>query len=183
MDYFNINFLVAFVAITAVNVVGNIILNIRIVALGLPILIAEVCFQLLVYAILARMHVRIPFRISSVPAGTIASSGAYSLVEDIIAVDGGQGRTYRQQLMDRYKASKTVRSLCHEMDLLWGISGTVIGVGTIVLAFALPDEDLAYTLAWAIPWVFAAVMTILTITICKLRLRHELMGYTGAFAA
>lgn len=49
--------------------------------------------------------------------------------------------------MDRYKASKTLRSLFHEMDLLWGISGTVVGVSTIVLGFALPDEDLTYTLS------------------------------------
>lgn len=185
MDYFNFNFLVAFVAITAVNVVGNITLSVRLVALGLPILIAEVCAQLLVFAVLARLQVRIPFRVSSVAAGTTGPSGVYSLVEDIIAVDGGQGRSYRQQLMDRYKASKTVRSLYHEMDLLWGISGTVIGIGTIALIFVLPDEDLAYALGWAIPWFFAAVVTVLTIVICKLRLRHELAdgSYLGAFAA
>lgn len=185
MDYFNFNFLAAFVAIPAVNVVGNVTLDIRVVALGLHIPIAKVCAQLLVFAVMARLHVKIPLRVSSVPAGTTGPSGAYSLVEDIVAVDSGQGRTYRQQLVNRYKARKTVQSLCHETDLLWGISGMVIGIGTISLVFAFSDEDLAFALGWAIPWFFAAVMRVLMIAICKLRLRHELVDgiYPGTFAA
>lgn len=146
MDFFHINFIIAFIAITAVSVLGNVLLDIRVVTLGLPVLIFEVSLQVLLSAILASMRVKMPFRVSSVPAGRPIKSGVLCLVEDIIAVDAGQGQTYRKQLMARYNASKVVRNLCHELDYFWGIVGTIVGAGTIVAVFIVPDANLAYIL-------------------------------------
>lgn len=146
LHYFHINFIVSFVAITAVSVIGNITLDVRIVTLGLPILITEFCAQLLVMAILARMRIKIAFRVSSVPAGRVAQSGMYVVAEDIVAVDAGEGQTHRKQLMNPYNASIVVRKLCHELDLFWGVTSTLFGAGTIIAVLAALDADLSYIL-------------------------------------
>jgi len=38
-----------------------------------------------------------PFRISSLPAGHIAHPGIFTIIEDIIAVDGGGGVKFREE--------------------------------------------------------------------------------------
>ena len=150
MDYFNINFMLGFVGITAVIVVGNITTNIRVFALGLPILMTEVSFQLLAVGVMRSFNLSAPVRISSVPAGFPVRSGVYVMAEDIVAVDAGQGQEYRQQLRDRYLASKTIRALCWEMDLIWGVAGTVVGAGTMVCLFVVPDKNVGFILGKSI---------------------------------
>lgn len=146
MDFFNINYIINFIAITVIIIVGNIILSIRTVVLGLPILIAVVSAELFLVAIFSSMGLRSPVRISSIPAGEPFRSGVYCLAEDICAVDGGFGQTFREQLQARYLASRTVRKLCWEMDLIWGVSGLIIGVGTAVMVFVIPSANVSYAL-------------------------------------
>ena len=144
MDYFNWNFLIGFCAITAVIVAGNITLEIRIVTLGLPILLCDVCAQLLLTAILAKMGVACPIRVSSVARGEKIRSGVYAIAEDIVAVDGGQGQLFREQLQERYLYSKAVRRLCFNLDILWGTTGLLAAGLTMGLIFGLPDANAAY---------------------------------------
>ena len=146
MDFFNINFIIGFLGVTAVIVVGNVILNIRVYALGVPLLMTEVCFQILIGAILKSCNVRAPFRMSTVRKGEPIRSGVYVLAEDIIAVDAGQGQKYRRQLEARYLASETVQKLCAELDWFWGVTGTVVGVVNIVLLFVGTGENVAFIL-------------------------------------
>lgn len=75
-----------------------------------------------------------------------ARSGVYLLAEDIVGVDGGQGQTFRRELATRYEASLTVRKLCWRLDMMWGISGIIVGGGIIALIYAVPDENVAYVL-------------------------------------
>lgn len=146
MDFFNINFIVATVGITAIIVTGNILINIRVFALGLPVLVAEVSFQMFLAGIARSFHVNAPVRMSSVPKGHPIRSGVYVIAEDIIAVDAGQGQTFRRQLQDRYLASVTVQSLCRRLDYIWGISGTIVGIGAAVALFIVPNENVAFNL-------------------------------------
>lgn len=150
MDYFNINFMVAFVFTTVIIVVGNVITNIRVIALGLPVIVTAVCFEMLVVGLASSFHKRAPFRMSSVPNGEMIRSGVYILAEDIIAVDAGQGQAFRRQLKNRYEASRTVKAICHEMDLIWGSLGTVVGIGAIVALFVVPNENVAFILGSSI---------------------------------
>lgn len=136
-----------FVVITAVVVAGNVITNIRVFAIGLPVLVTSVSFELLVVGVMTSFgSPRAPFRMSSVPKGDPVRSGVYVLAEDIIAVDAGQGQTFREQLQDRYLASKTVQGLCRELDLFWGFSGTAVGAGAIVALFVVPNANVAFIL-------------------------------------
>ena len=146
LDYFQWNFLAGFASITAIIVTGNVLQNVRIVTLGLPILITDVSAQLLLVGMLRLKGARAPFRMSSVYPGDRIRSGVYALTEDIVAVDGGQGQVYRQQLQDRYVHSRHMQALCLQLDVLWGASGLGVGAGCIALIFALDDANVAYIL-------------------------------------
>lgn len=89
---------------------------------------------------------RVPFRISSVAAHEPARSGVYLLAEDIVGVDGGQGQTFRRELAARYEASAAIRTLCWRLDMLWGISGVIVGGGLIALIYAVPSANVGYVL-------------------------------------
>lgn len=146
-----------------------------------------------------------PFRMSSTEAREPVRGGVYVITEDIIAVDGGQGETFRRELAARYDASVAVRKLCWTLDLMWGISGCLVGGGLLAILYAVPNENVAYTLGktpfpylilgcknltvptgWAVPWAYAAVMAVITVITCKKMLKDEkadekteAMGETG----
>lgn len=148
-DYFHWNFLFGFVVVTIIIVIGNIYLNVRTVAFGVPFIVIQVCSQCLFIAVLRSMGWRVPFRISSVAAHEPARSGVYLLAEDIVGVDGGQGQTFRRELAARYEASETVRNLCWRLDIMWGISGIIVGGGIIAILYAVPSANLAFILGEA----------------------------------
>ena len=150
MDFFNFNFIVSFLALTAVIVVGNVQVSVPISTLALPILILQVALLLLLAAIFSILNIPAPVRLSSVPSGAPIRSGVYCIIEDVVAVDGGQGETFRRQLQDRYLHSKVVQQLCLEMDLLWGITGTIFGVGFILMVTLIPNDDVVLALGEAL---------------------------------
>lgn len=87
-----------------------------------------------------------PIVLYSVPAGDEIRSGVHIMTEDIIAVHACQGREFRQQLQDRYLASRTLQNLCWEMDLLCRTSGTIVGAGATVALFVVPGPNVAFIL-------------------------------------
>ena len=95
MDYFNINFILAFIGITVTIVTGNVKKSPRVFALGLPILVTEVSLQMLLVALGRSLHMRAPFHMSSVRKGEPVRSGVFVMAEDIIAEKG-----YEQRLLD-----------------------------------------------------------------------------------
>ena len=84
-----------------------------------------------------------PFRISSWDKGERTPLLIYTLVEDIVAVDGGAGKEYRQRLMARYKISPKFRLMLAQLNWFWGIGALLDGAGTIVVLFTI-DEKIAY---------------------------------------
>ncbi|KAK3117989.1 hypothetical protein LTR53_000141 [Teratosphaeriaceae sp. CCFEE 6253] len=190
MDYFNWSFLICFLGITALIVAGNVAENVRIVALGLSVLLVCVCGQLLFAVILALTRTPAPFKISSVPQGQPVRSGVYAIVEDVVAVDGGQGQSFRKQLEVRYLASQTVRELFSRLDLLWGTSGIATGVTTIGLVVRLKDQNVAFVLGelprplgagaqltfrpgWMVPWAYAVGMAAISTCVVQAALHKE----------
>lgn len=144
MDYFMWNFLFGFATVTAIIVAGNVTLNIRVVALGLPILLADVCLQLFVIGCMRASKAKSPFRVSSVEKSDYVRSGVYSIAEDIVAVDGERGQEYRKQLEDRYLASKPIQDLCLRLDFIWGITGMAVAALSIGLLFGLDNPEAGY---------------------------------------
>ena len=146
MDFFNWNFGLAFVIFSAVITVGSVLPSAKVEALSMPILVTEVSGQLLVAAISTSFRLQGPVRISSVAHRKRFRPRTYSVVEDIMAVDGGYGQRFRQELESRYLASPVVKKLFWEMDVLWGTTGIVAGVGYILLVALISNNDVAWSL-------------------------------------
>ncbi len=75
--------------------------------------------ELAVFAAWASFGFRTPFRISSLPRGVVMRPGIYTIIEDIIAVDTGSGRLYREALDARYEASPLFRRMLYQLNLFW----------------------------------------------------------------
>jgi hypothetical protein len=148
MDYFNWNFALGFIYITALIVVSTVLkpAKSRIVSLPLSLLLLQVCTQLLATTVMVPLRARYPFRFSSMSRGEIARPALYTIIEDVVAVDAGQGTQFREVFDQRYVASAPIRRLLREMDLLWGISGVAVAVALVVLIFKLHNVDISWVI-------------------------------------
>lgn len=94
--------------------------------------------------ILRMLGYKAPFRISSTPQGSTMPTALYVLVEDIVAVDGGGGQTYRFALRNRYLASPYFRRMLFEMNCFWA-GGSLIAAASITAIVFTTPPDVAYT--------------------------------------
>lgn len=85
------------------------------------------------------LHLKLPFRISSLPRGEEFRPGVYFLLEDVIAVDGNGGRPYRTNLDLRYRASPSFRKMLVKMSLFWSCSALFAATVVTVVIFEVPD--------------------------------------------
>jgi hypothetical protein len=118
----------------------------RLAALPLSLLLLQVCAQVLATTALVPLRARYPFSFSSMPRGELVRPALYTIVEDVVAVDGGQGTRFRDVFNQRYLASEPVRRLLREMDLLWGVSGFAVAVTVVVLIFKLENKDVLWVI-------------------------------------
>ncbi|TID24414.1 hypothetical protein E6O75_ATG02779 [Venturia nashicola] len=72
----------------------------------------------------------LPYGINSDPRGTKCKPFVYYAAEDFIAVDGWQGRAFRQRYKDRYENSKMFRNFFFRLQLFW-IAGASIYIGCL----------------------------------------------------
>ena len=173
LDYFGWNFLVGFIALTALISVGIAFSSVLVVSLPLSILMLYVCIELLLAQAGMAAGMRAPFRFSSLAQGEPLRPGTYVIVEDVVAVDGKQGRAWRSAWGARYEASQALRSHLRRMDLLWGTTGLAVVAVIWGCAFAIKNHEIGYAIGWALPWVWAVLMTVLTIQMSKSMLRKE----------
>lgn len=104
-----------------------------------------------------RMH-----RLSSHVVGEVWPPLTFTIMEDITACDGGGGKAYREAAMARYKASPRFRRMLVQMLWAWAVTGFLLSIALIVLAWTI-DEEVAYTLGWAVPSVWGAIGAWMTI--------------------
>ena len=125
--------------------------NIRMVALSLPILMLQICLQMVLLVPLSAMHVRAPFRFSSIARGEILKPAVYVIAEDVVAVDAKQGDVFRAQWKARYETSQPFRNLLTQLDLFWGVSGTLVAGGIIAVIFAVKQTDVGWAVGKSLP--------------------------------
>ncbi|KAF4976027.1 hypothetical protein FZEAL_7259 [Fusarium zealandicum] len=101
-------------------------------------------------------------RLSSHVVGDVYPPLTFCIMEDITACDGGGGKTYREAALARFNASPRFRRMLSQMLWAWAITGSVLSVVLIALAWTLPVE-VAYALGWAVPSVWGAAGAYLTI--------------------
>lgn len=85
-----------------------------------------------------------PFRISSTPRGSVMPTALYVLVEDIVAVDGGGGQSFRYALRKRYLSSPYFRRMLFEMNCFWA-GGSLIAAAAITAIIFTTPINVAYT--------------------------------------
>ena len=96
--------------------------------------------QLILTFFLYHARVKVPFRLSSLPAGHIAHPAVFTIIEDIVAVDGGGGVEYREALIARYDASPRFRRMLNRLDGFWGIGALSTATLITVLLWTIPEQ-------------------------------------------
>jgi hypothetical protein len=139
----------AYVIIIAEMVIGTVPNEplVRVIAMPVPSLCFIFGTQLLLVEIFRLLGIRAPFRISSTPRGGSLRPGVYSIIEDIVAVDGSGGTEFRHRLNKRYEASRVFRQMLHYISIFWAISAFAVGGGTIAIVFTV-ERNLGYLVSY-----------------------------------
>jgi hypothetical protein len=115
---------------------------------------------------------RLPFRVSSDARGERCKPFTYYVIEDFIAVDAGQGRVYREELMARWNASPVFRTLLWEVNLWWVVGGIVFTGALAGITWGC-EFNVAYGLSFGVLFIWIGVWSAATWWWVKVRLRKE----------
>jgi len=118
--------------------------------------------QLILAFFLYHARVKIPIRLSSLAPGHIAHPAVFTIIEDIVAVDGGGGVEYREALIARYDASPLFRRMLNRLDGFWGVGALTTAAIITTLLWTVP-EQIGYWIGWSVPFLFAGLWAFLTI--------------------
>ncbi|CAL1713905.1 unnamed protein product [Somion occarium] len=173
LDFFHILINIGLAAFFVPLIVGSSLspASVATVAMALPCFMLSICLPMLISGLFPS-HFRLPFRVSSFPPHHLLPPLTYTIVEDVIAVDGSGKIEFRQAWRYRYEESRIMRKLLRDLALYWGITGTALGVGLIVVAW-LASDDVGYGLGYGMPWLWAFVSTPLTILWVRRELGRE----------
>lgn len=109
-----------------------------------------------------------PFRISSTAKGEKVLPGAYYFIEDLVAVNAGGGRPYREALAARYKASPRFRKMLYTQSIFYAIPSLILAaVLTVIAVIPQVPATGAYGICWAVPFLWAAIWGVISIKWCK----------------
>lgn len=86
------------------------------------------------------------------------------VIEDVMAVDTGVGRTYRRAINERYEASPMFRNMLHQLNLFWAIPALCVGAGvTAVVVDNRVSQTVAYGIGWGIPPLWVGIWVLIAI--------------------
>ena len=80
----------------------------------------------------------------------------------IVACDGGGGRAFREAALARFNASPRFRRMLVQMLWAWVITGFIVNIPLIVLAWTIHPE-VAYGLGWIVPSIWGMIGAFSTI--------------------
>ena len=135
-----------------------------------------------------------PFRISSTPKGEKVLPGIYYIVEDIVAVNAGGGRPFREGLAARYKASPIFRKMVRDLSWFWSVGGLIIaGATTVVVVINPVPEPVSYGLGrdvpsllvkcklthsgWGVPFLWAGIWAAITVPWVQSAMKKERISW------
>ncbi|KAL9116127.1 MAG: hypothetical protein Q9227_000496 [Pyrenula ochraceoflavens] len=148
LDFFHWNFTLGFVLITLTIVLSVALKNPvpRLAAFPLVVNMYQTSIQLVICIVLLQFKAKYPFRFSSMTKGEPIRPGIYSIVEDMVAVDGGQGTDFRRRLDARYKESPEIRSLLAGLQMLWGLTGLILAAALTAMIVTIDSIDAVYAI-------------------------------------
>jgi len=105
-----------------------------------------------------------PFRISSTAKGEKVLPGIYYIAEDIVAVNAGGGRPFREGWAARYNASPIFQKMIRDQSWFWSIPALVIAIAcTVVVCIHPVPKAVAYGIGWGVPFVWAGIWAAITV--------------------
>lgn len=174
IDFYQIQFTLGFIVISVIISLGSAVNPplLRLLALPPTILLIQTGPQCLLSCYAVRQGWKAPFRMSSTERGEKLPIALFTMIEDIVAVEGGGGREYRAALKKRYQASERFREMLWVLCLIWGVAGVLAAGVTCAVVFTIP-RDAAYGFGWSFPFLWAAIMAVWTIKFVQKRLKQE----------
>lgn len=174
LDWFHWNFSIGWFFVMCELIIGTVFTDPPIRLLSMPVtsMLWWFVFQTLLEDVLRYFGTLSPIRISSMPKGSRFRPGIYSIIEDVVAVDGSGGTVFRKRLNDRYEASHYFRLMLHRLTLFWSFGALFTATLTTILIFTL-ERDAAYVVGWVLPFLWAGLWTPATIWYVKRSLAHE----------
>lgn len=184
LDFYQIQFFFGFLIITAIISVGTGVDPplLRLLAMPPTALLIQCGPQLLISCYAVRKGRRAPFRMSSTEKGEKLTVALFTIIEDIVAVEGGGGREYRAALKKRYEVSEKFREMLWVLSLIWGVAATLTAGVTCAVVFTI-QKDAAYGFGWTFPFLWAAGMAVWTIKFVQKRLKEEEESWEGTIVA
>ncbi|KAI5809814.1 hypothetical protein DFH27DRAFT_476406 [Peziza echinospora] len=184
LDLYQIQFTLGFIAITLVLSFTTQGPNfIRNVALAPSILLVQIGPQFIFSCIAYRLGWKNPFRFSSSLAGEQCVPAVFTIVEDVIGVDGRGGKPFRTLWKGRYLQSKLFREMLYKQTLFWGFGSTLCAGLTFGLMYApMVDKYVAYGIGWSFPFVWAGIWAVITMLWVQKDLEVERMCWAGSLA-
>lgn len=174
LDFFHWVFSGMWVVVMAELIVGTIPTDppIRLLAMPQTSLLWVFGLQMTIFEVMRLLNVPSPVRVSGQPRGSKLRPGVYSLIEDVIAVDGSGGTAYRMRLDKRYRSSHVFRSMLERLTVFWAIGAVLMAAAMTAMIFTL-DKDVAYTVGWSVPFLWAGVWAFATWMYVRRMLRIE----------
>ena len=133
----------AIASVTAFLVVGSAphIVFLRVLSMPAPAILYSLSIPILTATIYHIAGYKAPFRLSSTPKGDKVRPGVYYIIEDIIAVNAGGGRPFREGLAARYEASPIFRKMLRDQSLFWSIPALILAIActVVIIVHSVPD--------------------------------------------
>lgn len=115
-----------------------------------------------------------PFQISSTAKGKKVLPGIYYVVEDIVAVNSGGGRPFREGLAARYNASPIFRKMIRDLSWFWSAPGLFMAAAcTVIVCIHQVPKPIAYGLGWGIPFLWAGIWGFITLPWVRTVMHNE----------
>ncbi|TGZ82517.1 hypothetical protein EX30DRAFT_363057 [Ascodesmis nigricans] len=173
-DVYQYQFTFGFILITVFVSVGVGPQDLRLIGFT-PVLLPLQCAPQLLFSCWAyKRKWKIPFRFSSMPKGSEAPPAVFTIVEDVVGVDGRGGLDFRRAWLKRYKESWYFRELLWRLTLFWGIGAFMcFGVTAAVVLPKSVGKYVAFAFGWTFPFIWAGMWALLTIFYVKGELKKE----------
>jgi len=174
LDWFHWNYSFAWFIVMLELILGTIPREppIRLLSMPASTMLFTFSVELLSFEALRYLNITSPCRISSMPKGSILRPAIYSIIEDVVAVDGSGGTAYRERLNARYEASPLFRQMLTRMSWFWAGGAAFIASATTVVIFTVPGP-VAYAVGWTVPFIWGGIWTFITIKWVQKSLRRE----------
>lgn len=145
--------LIAFVISTNLN--GEVIPWLYLYAPGflMGFLLILMCITLIPFTL--------PYGINSDPRGSKCKPLVYYAAEDFIAVDGWQGRAFRQRFQDRYANSHMFRNFFFRLQIFW-ICGASIYIGCLSAVIWTLEFEYAFGVCFGILFSYLVIWAVVT---------------------